>query len=325
MGGTSRLEDSSCEERPLVTFFLFAYNQEKYIEDACRAALQQTYSPLEIIFSDDCSSDKTFDLIKKIVGDYDGPHKVVLNRNEKNLGLIGHVNKSFGISSGDLMVVAAGDDISLPDRVEVVVDVYLKNRQKPVVIHSSALKINDSNDSMGLYFPPVIEQNMDIFQVAASKGLYIGATAAWSRLIYKDFGPIIHEDSYEDLVLGFRAALRDSLIYVDQPLVRYRFGVGVSVQRRYSFLDVRKKVEGRLRLLKINKSVYKQRLMDVGCAGDRGDVHYLRKILVNCIFLEERRIDFYVRPLSVFRSFFSVKFFLAAKAVLGELKFLIKK
>ena len=41
------------EDRPLVTFFLFAYNQEKYIEEACRAALAQTYSPLEIIFSED--------------------------------------------------------------------------------------------------------------------------------------------------------------------------------------------------------------------------------------------------------------------------------
>jgi glycosyltransferase involved in cell wall biosynthesis len=41
--------------RPLVSFVLLTYNQEKYVADALRAALNQTYSPLEIIISDDCS------------------------------------------------------------------------------------------------------------------------------------------------------------------------------------------------------------------------------------------------------------------------------
>ena len=41
--------------RPLVTFALFAYNQEKYIREAVEGAFSQTYEPLEIILSDDYS------------------------------------------------------------------------------------------------------------------------------------------------------------------------------------------------------------------------------------------------------------------------------
>ena len=48
-------------EKPLVTFALFAYNQERFITEAVEAAFAQTYQPLEIIISDDGSSDKTYD------------------------------------------------------------------------------------------------------------------------------------------------------------------------------------------------------------------------------------------------------------------------
>ena len=105
-----------------VTFFLLAYNQEEYIEAACRAALAQTYSPLEIIFSDDYSTDKTFEVIQKIVNDYQGPHKLKTIRNPTNMGLIAHINKAFETASGQLLVIAAGDDITLPHRTEVQVE-----------------------------------------------------------------------------------------------------------------------------------------------------------------------------------------------------------
>ena len=84
---------------PLVTFLLIAYNQEKYIEDACLAALSQKYNFMEIIFSDDCSTDNTYKIMEGIVRRYTGPHKIILNRNDVNLGLIKHINKTCIILS----------------------------------------------------------------------------------------------------------------------------------------------------------------------------------------------------------------------------------
>mgnify|MGYP005853322247 CR=1 FL=1 len=48
-------------DRPLVTFALFAYNQEQYIREAVEGAFSQTYEPLEMILSEDCSNDRTFE------------------------------------------------------------------------------------------------------------------------------------------------------------------------------------------------------------------------------------------------------------------------
>ena len=81
-------------EKPLITFALFAYNQERFIREAVEGAFSQTYSPLEIILSDDCSPDRTFEIMKEMAAEYTGPHTIVLNRNEKNHSKFG--NNSFG-------------------------------------------------------------------------------------------------------------------------------------------------------------------------------------------------------------------------------------
>ena len=62
------LKQMSQSSRPLITFALMAYNQEQLIEEAVAGALAQTYSPLEIILSDDCSTDRTFSIMSTSEG-----------------------------------------------------------------------------------------------------------------------------------------------------------------------------------------------------------------------------------------------------------------
>ena len=56
--------------KPLVSLVIAFYNQENFVEDAVKGALSQTYDNLEIILSDDCSTDKTFEVIRKCTRDY---------------------------------------------------------------------------------------------------------------------------------------------------------------------------------------------------------------------------------------------------------------
>jgi len=107
---------------PLVSFVLICYKQEKYIREAVEGAFSQTYSPLEIILTDDCSTDRTFDIMREMAAAYTGPHRIVVNRNERNLGVGEHVNRAFGLVTGKWIVTAASDDISDPDRCQRVMD-----------------------------------------------------------------------------------------------------------------------------------------------------------------------------------------------------------
>ncbi|MFZ9020596.1 MAG: glycosyltransferase family 2 protein, partial [Paracoccaceae bacterium] len=59
-----------------VSFLILTYNQVDFVENALSGAFSQTYSPLEIVISDDASTDGTREKIKEMVAQYSGPHSV---------------------------------------------------------------------------------------------------------------------------------------------------------------------------------------------------------------------------------------------------------
>lgn len=136
-------------KNPLVSFCLFCYNQEEFIEEAIEGALDQTYSPLEIIISDDCSTDSTFQIIEKKVANYKGPHKLIVRQNPKNLGLAEHVNTVlYKIATGEYFAMAAGDDISLPERIDTSI-IFFRQNPDIVALSSSLEVINNKSIIQG--------------------------------------------------------------------------------------------------------------------------------------------------------------------------------
>jgi len=117
----TKARQESETDRPLVTFALFAYNQESFTREAMAGALAQTYSSLEIILSEDCSTDLTFKIIQEMADIYRGPHRVILSRNPINLNIGGHVAHVFDKASGEIIVATAGDDVSAPYRTATIV------------------------------------------------------------------------------------------------------------------------------------------------------------------------------------------------------------
>jgi glycosyltransferase involved in cell wall biosynthesis len=251
------IEYPPLEERPLITFALFAFNQEKYIKEAVQSAFLQTYSPLEIILSDDCSTDSTYTIMEQLLSRYSGPHKVILNRNIKNLGLIEHVNLINKLSRGDLIIAAAGDDISFPERTSITASIFIA-KNKPMLIHGRAIGIDKQGKFTGDYFP----DDAPIKYISAGESyhllaLYVGATGAWNRNLAIKYGPIVERDTYEDLVIGFRAALEGKICFIDQNLIKYRIHhESISRARQKTFKD------SRLSLSKIAIATLRQRIND---------------------------------------------------------------
>lgn len=56
-----------------MTFALLAYNQEDYIREAVQGTFAQAYKSLEITLSDDCSSNRTYQIMQEMAGAYRGP------------------------------------------------------------------------------------------------------------------------------------------------------------------------------------------------------------------------------------------------------------
>ncbi len=215
------------EERPLVTFALFAYNQECFIREAIEGALAQTYSPLQVILSDDCSSDRTFEIMQAMVSDYAGPHEVLLNRNERNLGIGGHVNRVMDLARGDFIVVAAGDDISFPERTSALVDRWLFSDKKISSVYSNTIMIDAKGNDLGvrdfkLNYTPESRFSYIKYMIENLCIGVIGCSHAWDKKSYELFGGMLEDTVYEDRVIPFRAVLAGEILHVADPLVKYR-------------------------------------------------------------------------------------------------------
>ncbi|MFO1431402.1 MAG: glycosyltransferase [Candidatus Competibacteraceae bacterium] len=218
------------QERPLVTFALFAYNQERFIREAVEGALAQTYSPLQIILSDDCSSDRTFEYMKEMARSYEGPHQIVLNRNESNQGIGGHINRVMRLVKGDLIIVAAGDDISMPQRTGTVVNVWLKAGRKADLLCSDYVAISEDGNNLEVKQGCIIESLTAEMMARYEYGI-IGATAAWTSRLWQKAGELPQGTVNEDVVLSFRAVLCGGIEYINRPLLYYREGVSMWIAR----------------------------------------------------------------------------------------------
>lgn len=246
---------------PSITIALFCYNQESYIEDALNSVLNQDYSPLNIIISDDCSKDNTTQIILTVLKNYNGPHKVVFNQNAENFGLIKHINYVSSLVDTDLLVAAAGDDISLPNRVSEIVHAYCLAPTQPTSIYSSVTKLSPEGILSDILIPPIENIGHGIEDCALKDALIIGAAHAWHKSIYEIFGDITELGAYEDLVIAYRSAILEGLLYIDKPLVNYRVSIGISTPK----LPQNKKDRRRAKLQYVSNHmipIIKQRIID---------------------------------------------------------------
>lgn len=226
----SHLADLPVEERPLVTFALFAYNQERFIREAVEGALAQTYTPLQIILSDDCSTDRTFEIMEEMVEGYSGPHEVLLNKNERNLGIGAHVNKLTKLASGELIIGAAGDDYSLPERAQKTTVAWMSC---PGVfsIHGRVQKIDENGSAQGSMDNTYLESFSDPRLAVEQMAWVTGSSHAWAKDVFRYFGDIGNDVVNEDMVIPFRSILLGKIVYLRESLVKYRVGVGISSGR----------------------------------------------------------------------------------------------
>jgi len=211
-------------ERPLITFALFAYNQEKYVREAVEGAFSQTYSPLEIILSDDCSGDRTFEVIREMASAYHGPHRIILNRNDRNLGIPGHVNRVMELAAGEIIVAAAGDDISLAERCSRTVELWEVNRRVPSFLSFRFISFADGVNGPLKRSP---RPRYDVHEVIREADPYVtGATCAWHKRLFEVFGPLPEFLYEEDVLLAFRALILSDIAHADIPVVLKREHLG---------------------------------------------------------------------------------------------------
>lgn len=147
------------ENSPLVSVIIPCYNTEKYVEQAVRSIMEQTYTNLEILCCDDCSTDGTFAILQKLAAE---DSRVKLFKNETNQKIVKTLNFLVSESSGEYIARMDADDISLPERLEKQV-LFLQKNLNVGFCGCNAFHINEADKIIGKSHLPKSSDDTKLF------------------------------------------------------------------------------------------------------------------------------------------------------------------
>lgn len=227
--------------RPLITIAMRHYNNAAFVEAALASAFAQTYSPIDIVFIDDASTDNGYQIAQSIAARYRGPHRLILARNERNVGLGEQNNRVLKLSPGEIVVFADADDISVPERCQRVYEAF-RHGGPDLLGLDCFFDFIDMEGKQITDLPPDTAANRadaslwTAEELARDAGGPQGAVSAHRRSVYQDGVSLAGLRQGDDLVIGFRCLLLGRLATLHDVLVQRRVHLdNMSGPIRYSW------------------------------------------------------------------------------------------
>lgn len=131
-----------------VSVLIITYNQADFVRETLDSVVLQDYENLEIVVSDDASTDATPAILQEYAAAYPGLVVPVLN--QRNQGITGNCNSGLNVCTGELIAIMGGDDLFLPGKIRAQAAVF------------------EADPAVALSYHPV-----EIFQSETNKILYV--------------------------------------------------------------------------------------------------------------------------------------------------------
>ena len=231
---------------PSVSVIFLSYNQQAYVREALRSILAQDLSEFEVVIGDDASRDDTRRIIEEEIAAYRGRARIVLLQPAANLGIIRNFNRCVAASTGDILVAAAGDDVSHPHRLRRVAEFF---RDHPgCYAHYSNARVVDASGAVlrptWYHHSGVIFGEFDPTSFHLSQGVqFCGATASYRAEVHRRFPPMYGVVGGEDGPSIIRSLLLGSAAVDSEILLDWRWhGANVSHGGKPKGLDWRAKL-----------------------------------------------------------------------------------
>ncbi len=110
------------QDKMKISIALATFNGERYLPEQLNSFLNQTLLPDEVVISDDCSTDKTFEIIKNFAKT--APFIVKYWRNDKNIGYGANFSKAMMETQGDFVFLSDQDDVWYFNKIETMIMNY---------------------------------------------------------------------------------------------------------------------------------------------------------------------------------------------------------
>lgn len=205
-----------------VSFIVPCRDKAKFVGDTVNSVLAQTYSPMEIVLSDQGSVDGSLEIMSELAAKYNGANTVrVLQCPDTEMkgmaGLNRHLNWLHTQITGDIVIMCSADDLNHPDRALRTVEAF--ERHNPSYVGTCVQYCDDDGKFTGEITAGDVEGFIDpvenINQLIGSS-----ASSAWARDLYEKYAPLERVES-QDITLPFFATLERGLYYLPEPLHAY--------------------------------------------------------------------------------------------------------
>ncbi len=206
-------------KKPLVSVIIDTHNQGKFIEDAIKSVLNQTFSQkdMEIIVVDDGSTDNTPLKVRK----YKDKIKYIY---KENGGQASAFNRGFKETKGEYIILLDGDDYCKEKRVEKIVEEFEKHKEVVCVLNTREVINEITGKVINESFPEfynleIDEKNLDYF----IKSSYGTSRTSIRKSALRHILPIPDELIIEaDLYLNLSIIWFGNLTCIDEKLTVYR-------------------------------------------------------------------------------------------------------
>ena len=204
---------------PLVSVVVATYNQKDVVEQALQSIVDQSYDNLEIIISDDCSSDGTQSILTDFAARYPG---VLLFLQKKNLGITANYNFLTEKCSGKYVATFSGDDVMLLNKIERQVDALEADEGSSFCHHAVTILDYHSNIPGKVLTRKYVNNITTIHDVLRGFGIPGSMALMYRRALVKNpaFEPGIPVAS--DWFQIIKLAMVGRGIYIDESLCFYR-------------------------------------------------------------------------------------------------------
>lgn len=174
---------------PLISVIIPVYNVERFVEECLRSVFAQTMRDYDVIIVDDCSTDSSMEIVRRVCAECAGNIDVHILSTGKNSGVSVARNKGIDASEARYVYFVDSDDYISADALEKLSAVALRHPQAQIVYGTGKIFGNDSNlpiiDIASNNFPEYIDNARQARKMMLTHRLL--PDYVWNRLFLRDW------------------------------------------------------------------------------------------------------------------------------------------
>lgn len=212
-----------------VSIALCTYNGEKFLLEQLESFLNQTRLPDELIVCDDCSTDKTIEILNDFK--QDSSFSVQIHINQENLGSTKNFEQVISFCAGDIIFLADQDDVWMPEKIQLIENEFEKNVNLGLVFTDADL-VDEHLRPLNFRLTDLTLNKKVIKKLAKGKifecllrgNIVTGATLAFRSVLRSKITPFPENipEMLHDGWIAFATVLMSEYKFINKPLVKYR-------------------------------------------------------------------------------------------------------